>query len=171
MRDTVVSFKIVNLLLYSMRDSTRIQNIMCMLNHRTSVEPEQPQMPLLGHLSIGYCDHRFCDHSSFPLCSPSYLCSQSSHRRCESCESNCDSPKVTSVLFFMRTCVPRIPNMINYIFSRYLQLSNGKRLSNDSQKRTHGVNDFSLGCCHHNSLMERDPYPCYFVDLNIYTKC
>jgi hypothetical protein len=42
--------------------------------------------------------------------------------------------KMTSVLFFRRTCVPRVPNMINYIFSKYLELSNGKRLSNDSKK-------------------------------------
>ncbi len=33
-----------------------------------------------------------------------------------------------SSFFLMRICVPRVPNMINYIFSPYLQLSNGKWL-------------------------------------------
>jgi hypothetical protein len=32
---------------------------------------------------------------------------------------------VKSALFFMRTCVPRVPNMINYIFSTQMQISNG----------------------------------------------
>jgi hypothetical protein len=36
--------------------------------------------------------------------------------------------KMRSVLFFVRTCGPRVPNMINYIFSTHLQLSNGKQL-------------------------------------------
>jgi hypothetical protein len=31
----------------------------------------------------------------------------------------------TYVIFFPRRCVPRVPNMINYIFSMHLQLSNG----------------------------------------------
>jgi len=36
--------------------------------------------------------------------------------------------KMRSVLFFMRTCGPGVPNMINYMFSTHLQLSNGKQL-------------------------------------------
>jgi hypothetical protein len=85
---------------------------------------------------LGCCDHRFCDHISFPLCFFKYLFSQSSHsstsqalpncRNCESCESNCDSPHNDIRPFFIRTCFPRVPNMIKYIVSPYLQLSNGK---------------------------------------------
>jgi len=36
---------------------------------------------------------------------------------------------VRFVHFFKRTCVPRVPKMINYIFSMHLQLSNGRPLS------------------------------------------
>jgi len=40
-----------------------------------------------------------------------------------------------------------------------------------AKNKTHGVNDFSLGCCHHNSQMEETLTLANFVDLNIYTKC
>ncbi len=68
-----------------------------------------------------------CDHSYFPLCFYNQVWSHSSRSstgeafiNCRSCESNCDSPT-------MRTCVPKVPNMIDYIFSTHLQLSsNGK---------------------------------------------
>jgi hypothetical protein len=53
--------------------------------------------------------------------------------------------------FFMKTCVPRVPNMINYIFSMHLQLSNGKKLSLQQEIRPY-VSGFPLGCCDHNIL-------------------
>jgi hypothetical protein len=47
---------------------------------------------------------------------------------CKSCDSNLESPYNDICPFFMKTCVLRVPNMINYIFSMHLQLSNGKLL-------------------------------------------
>lgn len=64
-------------------------------------------------------------------------CAQSSHssiaqvltncRRCERCVSETETHhKMTdSVVSFIRRCVPRGPNMINYLFSTHLQLCNG----------------------------------------------
>jgi hypothetical protein len=75
-----------------------------------------------------------CDHISFSLC----FYSSSSHNciiivlvkhwsiaRAES-QTNCDSPYKwhLSWILKIRTCVPRVPNMINYIFlSQLLQSS------------------------------------------------
>jgi hypothetical protein len=68
--------------------------------------------------------------------------------------------------FFHENCVPRVPNMINYIFSPKLQLSNGNWPSLQNGTRPY-VNGFPLGFCdhstkhcvgcHHISLMEKDP--------------
>ncbi len=42
--------------------------------------------------------------------------------------------KMTSMLFVKRTCVPRFPNMINYIFSTHLQFSHPwKSFGEDSE--------------------------------------
>jgi hypothetical protein len=53
----------------------------------------------------------------------------------------------------MRTCVPKVPNVINYIFSTHLQVSNGKQLYLQQQTRPY-VSGFPLGCCDHRSLMD-----------------
>ncbi len=50
---------------------------------------------------------------------------------------------MTSVLLFMRTCVPRVPNMINYIFSPQLHLSNGKPLALPQETRPY-ASGFSI---------------------------
>lgn len=52
---------------------------------------------------------------------------------------------VTSIYFFMRTHVPKVPNMIKYIFSMHLELSNQKILSLEQNIRSY-VNGFPLGC-------------------------
>jgi hypothetical protein len=54
---------------------------------------------------------------------------------CEGCELNCDSPYIDICPFFMRTCVPRVSNMINYIVSSHLQLCNGKRATVPAAKQ------------------------------------
>ncbi len=62
---------------------------------------------------------------------------------------------MTTVLF-MRTCVPRVPNMINYIFSPQLGLSNESHWPCCKKQRPMPV-AFPLGHCDHISLMEREP--------------
>jgi hypothetical protein len=44
-------------------------------------------------------------------------------------------PTMTSVLFSKKTCVRGVPNMINYIFSMHLQLSNGKQMFPQQETR------------------------------------
>jgi hypothetical protein len=51
--------------------------------------------------------------------------------------------------FFTSTCVPRVLNMINYIFSSQWQLSNGKWLSLHQETRAY-VMASPLGCCFHS---------------------
>jgi hypothetical protein len=65
---------------------------------------------------------------------------------------------LTSCFFFLRTCVPRVPNLINYIFTIHLHLSDGKRLSLQQGTRPYD-SGFPLGCCNStiSNLMERDP--------------
>jgi hypothetical protein len=43
--------------------------------------------------------------------------------------------------FLMRTCITRVPNMINYVFSMHVRLSNGKRVSMQQETRPY-VSDF-----------------------------
>jgi hypothetical protein len=61
---------------------------------------------------------------------------------------------LTFVLLFMRTCVPRVLSMINYIFSQQLQLSNNKKrlfLLQLLVTRQY-VSGFPLGCCDRNTM-------------------
>jgi len=64
---------------------------------------------------------------------------------------------VFTIISQLYQCVASILNMINYIFSIHLQLSNGKWLSLQQETR-HYVSGFPLGCCDHSILMERGPY-------------
>jgi len=63
---------------------------------------------------------------------------------------------MTSVIFFMRICVPKVLNTINYIILPQLQVFNGKWMSLQQEIRPY-VSGFPLHCCDHSSLMERDP--------------
>jgi hypothetical protein len=68
----------------------------------------------------------------------------------EDCESNCDSPYNDTVLFFsMKTCVPRVLNMINYIFPMHLEFSNENWLSLQQETKPY-VGGFPLGCGDHS---------------------
>ncbi len=71
----------------------------------------------------------------------------------------------------LRTCVPRLPNMINFIFSPHLQLSNGMWMSMHLPVRNNALyqwlsirllwSHLNIVCnSDHNSLMERDSYSC-----------
>jgi hypothetical protein len=93
--------------------------------------------------------------SCTPLTFFNYLCSQSPHNsidqaliHCTSYESWVSKPWLISDIynFFTRTCVPNVPNMINYIFSTHLQL-----LYLQQEWRPY-VSDFPLGCCDPNTL-------------------
>ncbi len=70
-------------------------------------------------------------------------------------------------IFNMRTCVSRVSNMIDYIFSLHLQLSNGKQLSLHQETRPCN-NGFPLGWCDHSSLLEREPKNWYGKHIGIY---
>jgi hypothetical protein len=93
---------------------------------------QQPLVVYLGHLPVGCCDHGFCDLNSFALYF-SNSCAHSSRLvkhwpiagTVTAGNQTVTHHRVTWVLFFTRTCVPRVPNMTNYIFSTHLQLSNG----------------------------------------------
>jgi hypothetical protein len=62
------------------------------------------------------------------------------------------------LFFFIRTCVPRVPKMINNIFTIHLHLSDGKSLSLQQETRPYD-SGFRLGFCNStiSNLMERDP--------------
>ncbi len=100
---------------------------------------------------LGCCNHRFSDHISFPLYLFKQLCSQSSHRstsqvliNCESWESKYNSPYSDIWVFMMRTCVPRVHNMSNYILCHHTS----RGLSLQQGTRPH-VSGFPLrGCAH-----------------------
>jgi hypothetical protein len=55
--------------------------------------------------------------------------------------------RVTWVLFFTRTCVPRVPNMTNYIFSTHLQLSNGSDWPCSKKQSLISVAAVIIACC------------------------
>ncbi len=59
------------------------------------------------------------------------------------------------LFFFSWIRVPKVLNMINYIISPQLQVSNGKWMPLQQETRPY-VSGFPLGCCDHSSLMERD---------------
>jgi hypothetical protein len=84
---------------------------------------------------LGCYDHGFSDQSSFPLIMFFQLAVLTiisellvKYMPIAPAESNCDSPCNDICFLFVRTYVPGVPNMINYIFSMHLQLSNGKQL-------------------------------------------
>jgi len=58
-------------------------------------------------------------------------------------------------VFFIRKCVPRVPNIINYIFSTHLHLYHGNRLSLSARNKAL-CQRHTLCECDHSSLMERD---------------
>jgi len=62
------------------------------------------------------------------------------------------------LFFFIRACVTRVPNPINYMFTMHLHLSDGKCLSLQQETRPYD-SGFPLGCCNSaiSNLMERDP--------------
>jgi hypothetical protein len=64
-------------------------------------------------------------------------------------QTNCDSPYKwhLSWIFKIRTCVPRVPNMINYMFfiTVVADFSNGKWLSIQQETRPYIIG-FPLGC-------------------------
>ncbi len=103
------------------------------------------------------------------------MCSQPSHnstnqaltnyKSCENYESTCDLPYNGICPFVTRTCVARVLDLINYTFSPYLQLSNGKWLSLQQETSPY-VSDFPLGYCDHSTLMERDPKSVWPVRSN-----
>jgi hypothetical protein len=113
----------------------------------------------LQDFPIGYCDH-----SSFPLCFFNRLCSQPSHSSTTSqTVTNCRNSEelwvklwwhcaMTFVLIFlMRRCIPRVPDMINNnISSPYLHLSNGRQLFLQEPRRSYIIIGFPLGCCDHS---------------------
>ncbi len=70
------------------------------------------------------------------------------YRSCNNCESSnpiCDSSNNDVCFFFMRTCIPIIPNMVNSIFSPCLQFSNGKDSFCNKKKKPY-VDGFPFVC-------------------------
>jgi len=59
----------------------------------------------------------------------------------------------------MTTCVPRVPNMINYIFSTHFAALQWKASLLTAEEARSCVSGFPLTMCNcdHSSLMERDP--------------
>jgi hypothetical protein len=57
-------------------------------------------------------------------------------------------------VFFMETCVPKVLNMINYIVSPHLELSNGKLLFLQEETMPY-VSGFPLSCCAHSYIYNR----------------
>jgi len=76
---------------------------------------------------------------------------------------------ILTSFFFIRACVPRVPNPINYMFTMHLHLSDGKRLSLQQETRPYD-SGFPLGCCNSaiSNLMERDPNCKYAAEKEIF---